>query len=54
MRTAALLALAFVSSTVLAQANVRVRGTISGVKDDVLLVKSRDGRDIQQIGSAHV
>ena len=47
MRTAALLALAFVSSTVLAQANVRVRGTISGVKDDVLLVKSRDGRDIQ-------
>ena len=47
MRTAALLALAFVSSTVLAQANVRVRGTISGVKDDVLLVNSRDGRDIQ-------
>ena len=47
MRTVALLALAFVSSTVLAQANVRVRGTISALKDDVLLVKSRDGRDIQ-------
>ena len=46
MRIAALLALALVSSTVLAQANVRVRGTIAEAKGDVLTVKSRDGRDI--------
>ena len=43
LSTAALIA----SSAALAQANVRVRGTISEVKDDVLSVKSRDGRDIQ-------
>ena len=35
------------SSAALAQANVRVRGTISEVKGDVLSVKSRDGRNIQ-------
>lgn len=34
------------SSTTFAQANVRVRGTISEVKGDVLSVKSRDGRNI--------
>jgi hypothetical protein len=47
MKTIALLLLALVSSTALAQANVRVRGTISEVKGDVLSVKSRDGRNIQ-------
>jgi hypothetical protein len=47
MRALAVVALALVSSTVLAQANVRVRGTISELKGDVLMVKSRDGRDIQ-------
>ena len=47
MRTLALLALALVSSAVLAQANVRVRGTIAELKNDVLVVKSRDGRDIE-------
>lgn len=34
------------SSQVLAQANVRVRGTISEVQGDILNIKSRDGRDI--------
>ena len=45
----ALLSLAalIASSAAFAQANVRVRGTISEVKGDVLSVKSRDGRDIQ-------
>lgn len=35
------------SSTALAQASVRVRGTISQLKGDVLTVKARDGRTIQ-------
>ncbi len=35
------------SSTAFAQANVRVRGTISELKGDVLSVKSRDGRNIE-------
>ncbi len=35
------------SSGAMAQANVRVRGTISELKGDVLMVKSRDGRDMQ-------
>jgi hypothetical protein len=47
MRTLALVVLALVSSAVLAQANVRVRGTITELKGDVLMVKSRDGRAIQ-------
>ena len=47
MRTLAVLALALVSSAVLAQTNVRIRGTISEVNNDVLVVKSRDGRTIQ-------
>jgi hypothetical protein len=47
MRLLAVVALALVSSAVLAQTNVRVRGTISEVKGDVLMVRSRDGRDIQ-------
>lgn len=37
---------ALIASTALAQANVRVRGTISQVKGDTLMVKSREGRDI--------
>lgn len=47
MKTLAVLLLAFISSAAFAQANVRVRGTISEVKGDVLTVKSRDGRNIQ-------
>jgi hypothetical protein len=48
MRTlAAVLLLALAASTVFAQTNVRVRGTIAELKGDVLMVKSRDGRDIQ-------
>jgi hypothetical protein len=47
MRVLVLAALALLSSSVLAQANVRVRGTISEVKNDTLLVKSRDGRNIE-------
>jgi hypothetical protein len=44
----ALLAVSLVaSSAAFAQTNVRVRGTISEVKGDVLTVKSRDGRNIQ-------
>jgi hypothetical protein len=43
--TAVLLALA--SATAMAQANVRVRGTITAVQGDVLSVKSREGRDIE-------
>ena len=35
------------SSAAVAQANVRVRGTISQLQGDVLTVRSRDGRDIQ-------
>lgn len=47
MKTLVVLLLAFVSSAAFAQANVRVRGTISELKGDVLTVKSRDGRSIQ-------
>ena len=46
MKALAVAVLALVSSGVLAQANVRVRGTITEVKGNVLMVKSRDGRDI--------
>jgi hypothetical protein len=47
MRTLAVLLLALATTTVFAQTNVRVRGTITGLNGDVLMVKSRDGRDIQ-------
>jgi len=47
MKALLLAVLAVVSSTVFAQANVRVRGTIAEVKGDDLTVKSRDGRNIQ-------
>jgi hypothetical protein len=40
------LMLAVTASTVFAQTSVRVRGTITELKGDVLMVKSRDGRDI--------
>jgi hypothetical protein len=41
------LVLVLAASTAFAQTNVRVRGTIVELKGDVLMVKSRDGRDIQ-------
>lgn len=47
MKQLAILLLALVSSAAFAQANVRVRGTITEVKGDVLTVKSRDGRNLQ-------
>jgi hypothetical protein len=47
MKKLALVLLAVASSTVLAQTNVRVRGTIAEVKSDMLVVKTRDGRTVQ-------
>lgn len=47
MRLIAGVLLALMACTVLAQTNVRVRGTITALKGDVLMVKARDGRDIQ-------
>lgn len=47
MKALAAVLLALASTAVLAQANVRLRGTISEVNGDVLSVKSRDGRNIQ-------
>ena len=47
MRILAALLLSVVSCVALAQTNVRVRGTITAVKGDVLMVKTREGRDIQ-------
>ncbi len=47
MKRLALLLLAFACTAAWAQTNVRVRGTITALKGDVLSVKSRDGRDIQ-------
>ena len=47
MKTLAAVMLALAASTVLAQTTVRVRGTITELKGDVLTVKSRDGRDIR-------
>jgi hypothetical protein len=41
------LALIAFSTAVTAQTNVRVRGTITKLDGDVLMVKSRDGRDLQ-------
>src|SRR5512144_3387283 len=46
MRLAVALLLALATSSAFAQTNVRVRGTITALKGDVLMVKSRDGRDI--------
>jgi len=47
MKRLALLLLAFACTAAWAQTNVRVRGTITALKGDLLSVKSRDGRDIQ-------
>jgi hypothetical protein len=46
MRFVAGLVLALVTAVAFAQTNVRVRGTITALKGDVLMVKSREGRDI--------
>jgi hypothetical protein len=46
MRRLAFLLLALATASAFAQTNVRVRGTITALKGDVLMVKSRDGRDI--------
>jgi hypothetical protein len=40
-------ALALTTTAVLAQGNMRVRGTISSLEGDVLSVKSRDGKDMK-------
>ena len=47
MRMIAGVLLSLVAATAIAQTNVRVRGTITALNGDVLMVKSRDGRDIQ-------
>jgi hypothetical protein len=47
MRLIAGVLLALVAAAATAQTNVRVRGTITALKGDVLSVKSRDGRNIQ-------
>ena len=47
MRMIAGVLLSLVAATAIAQTNERVRGTITALNGDVLMVKSRDGRDIQ-------
>jgi hypothetical protein len=47
MKILAALLLSVVSCVALAQTNVRVRGTITALKGDVLTVKTREGRDLQ-------
>jgi hypothetical protein len=47
MKRIGVVLLAFVAAVALAQTNVRVRGTITGLSGDVLSVKSRDGKDVQ-------
>jgi hypothetical protein len=47
MKNLLLLVLLSFCTTLAAQTNVRVRGTITALNGDVLMVKSRDGRDIQ-------
>ena len=46
MKSAAFLVLCLATATAFAQTNVRVRGTITALDGDVLMVKSREGRDI--------
>ena len=46
MKWLAVLLLSLVSAAAFAQTNVRVRGTITALNGDVLMVKSREGRDI--------
>ena len=47
MKKLLFLALMLSSVAVLAQSNMRVRGTISSLDGDVLSVKSRDGKDLK-------
>ena len=47
MRFVAGLLMALIAATAMAQTNVRVRGTITALKGDVLSVKTREGRDVQ-------
>ncbi|HEY1288234.1 MAG TPA: DUF5666 domain-containing protein [Burkholderiales bacterium] len=47
MKKLLFLALALSSATVLAQSNMRVRGTISSLDGDVLSVKTREGKDVK-------
>ena len=47
MKKLLFLALILSSATVLAQSNMRVRGTISSLDGDVLSVKSREGKDLK-------
>ncbi|HYR35739.1 MAG TPA: DUF5666 domain-containing protein [Burkholderiales bacterium] len=46
MKSLAFLVLCLATATAFGQTNVRVRGTITALNGDTLLVKSRDGRDI--------
>lgn len=47
MRFIAGLLMTLVAAAAIAQANVRVRGTITAVNGDTLSVKTREGRDVQ-------
>lgn len=47
MKLLAGLLLALVTAAAMAQTNVRVRGTITALKGDVLSVKTREGREVQ-------
>jgi hypothetical protein len=47
MRTVLIAALLAFCTAATAQTNVRVRGTITAVKGDLLVVKSRDGKELQ-------
>ena len=46
MKRLAFVLLALVTATAYAQTNVRVRGTITALKGDVLSVKTREGKDV--------
>ena len=46
MKRLAFVLLAFITASAFAQTNVRVRGTITGLKGDVLSVKTREGKDV--------
>jgi hypothetical protein len=46
MKRLAFVLLAFIAASAFAQTNVRVRGTITALKGDVLSVKTREGKDV--------
>ena len=51
MKRVLLVVLILSSGAAFAQANVRVRGTITGLEGDVLSIKARDGKDLKlQLG----